>query len=158
MIGIFGATGNVGGAVASALEARGASFKAIVRDVEAAREKIGTDVDLVQGDFEDPAGLDRALSGVDTLFIVCGQHPAVGELETNAIEAAKRTGVNRVVQLSGTEKSLSPDSRSILARQHCAVEATLQASGLDWTLCRPNFFMSNLLASGIAAHKEAFTA
>jgi uncharacterized protein YbjT (DUF2867 family) len=67
MIGLFGATGNTGGQVVAALKAKGAEFTCIVRDPDAAKSKLGDDVNVVQGDLSDPSSLDKSLEGIDTL-------------------------------------------------------------------------------------------
>ena len=44
MIGVFGGTGKIGGEVVKALRAKGVAFKCIVRDSQAAMQKLGGDV------------------------------------------------------------------------------------------------------------------
>lgn len=145
MIGVLGGTGNTGSQVVKALKAKGTAFKAIVRDPKAAAEKLGADVELAQGDLSDPASLEPAFAGLDTLYILCGHSPNLAQMEINALEAAKKAGVGNVVVSTGSEKGVSPDGPSEILRMHYQVEQAVKESGVKWTISRPNFFMSNLL-------------
>lgn len=149
MIGVLGGTGMTGSQVVAALKAKGASFKCIVRDPAAAKEKLGADVELVRGDLSDPASLDAAFAGLDTLYLLCGHSPRLAEFELGALEAAKRAGIAYIVKSSGSEKGVTPDAPSDILRSHYKIEQAVRESGLRWAISRPNFFMSNLL--GMAA-------
>jgi hypothetical protein len=76
MILLTGITGNIGGATARALLAKGVRFRALVRDVGKAAPWAEQGVELVQGDVEDPAAVKRALAGVDRALLVMpnGEH------------------------------------------------------------------------------------
>lgn len=145
MIGVLGGTGVTGGQVVAALKKKGAEFTCIVRDPDAAKAKLGGDVNVVQGDLSDPASLDKALEGIDTLYLLCGHSPKLGELERNGLEAAKRAGVSYIVESSGSEKGIAADSPSDIMKMHYHVENEVRASGIEWAISRPNFFMSNLM-------------
>ena len=121
MIGVFGGTGNTGGQVVAVLKAKGTDFTCIVRDPGAAKAKLGDDVKVVQGDLSDPSSLDGALEG------------------------AKRAGVSYIVEASGSEKGITPDSPSQIMQMHYQVENKVRDSGIKWAISRPNFFMSNLM-------------
>ena len=155
MIGVFGATGTNGRELVRALKERNPDFKCIIRDPAAAKDKLGDDVALVQGDLGDTASLDAALAGVDTLFLLCGHGATIGDLQINAIEAAKRAGVAYVVHFSGTDKGIRADGGSPVFRDLHRVEEALKASGLRWTILRPNFFMQNLLMNAPAVAAES---
>lgn len=144
MIAVFGGTGVTGSQVVASLKAKGVDFKCIVRDPDAAKAALGGDTNVVQGDLGDPASLDRALEGVDTVYLLCGHSPNLAELETNGLEAAKRAGVSYIVYSSGSEKGIRADSKSEILRMHHQIENDVRNSGIKWTISRPNFFMSNL--------------
>ena len=145
MIGVLGGTGNTGGQVVNALKAKGAEFKCIVRNPAAARDKLGADVALVQADLSDPSSLDTAFQGLDTLYLLCGHSPKLAEMELNALEAAKNAGVSFIVESSGSEKGITADAPSEILKMHHRVEEAVKQSGINWTISRPNFFMSNFL-------------
>ena len=88
MIGVIGGTGITGSQLVATLKAKAAEFRCIVRDPDAARAKLGTDVELVGGDLSDISSLESAMSGFDTLYILCGHSPMLQQLEINALEAA----------------------------------------------------------------------
>ncbi len=144
MIGVLGGTGVTGSQVVNALKAKGADFTCIVRDPEAAKAKLG-DVNVVQGDLSDPASLDSALEGIETLYLLCGHSPVLQEMEMNGLGAAKRAGVKYIVEASGSEKGIREDSPSDIMKMHYHVENAVRGSGIKWAISRPNFFTSNLM-------------
>lgn len=160
MIGVLGGTGNTGGQVVKALQGRGVDFKCIVRNPDAAREKLGAEVALVQGDLSDRASLDSAFQGIDTLYLLCGHSPNLLDLELNALDAAKDAGVTHIVKSSGSEKGVTPDSPSEIIKMHYHSEQAVMSSGIAWTIARPNFFISNLrnMAEPIAKMGKLITA
>ena len=146
MIGIFGGTGVTGSQVVAALKEKGADFTCIVRDLKAAKSKLGKDVKIVQGDLSDPLSLDAALDGLDTLYLLCGHSPILRDQLINGVEAAKRAGISYIVYSSGTESGIREDSPSEIMRMHFHVENAVRGSGINWAIARPNYFMSNLIA------------
>lgn len=147
MILVTGATGKVGSAAVRELRRRGVPVRALVRDPDRAQPLARLGAELAVGDFAEPATLDGAMAGVDTLVLVGPGGPP--EQELAAVAAAVRAGIGHVVKLTS---EASPDSP--IARQwwHAEVERGLAASGLPHTLLRSNAFMQNLLmlAPGIA--------
>ncbi|GAA3207825.1 SDR family oxidoreductase [Dactylosporangium siamense] len=146
---VTGATGAVGANVIHELRARGADVRAFVRDPRAAAAKLG-DVELVPGDFDDPASLRRALHGVDRVYVSAADGPRKVAHETAVIDAAAEEGVDRIVKLSAMH---AEESSALPAfRWHGEVEAHLRRSGLAAVVLRPAFFMTNLLmvAGGVA--------
>lgn len=144
MIGVIGGTGNTGQAVVAALKAQGADFKCLVRDPAKAADVLGADVALIQADLGDSDSVARGLAGCDKLFLLSGHSPVMAEQQIGAIEAAKAAGVTHIVKLSGAPSTAREDSESMVGRGHWQVDQALKASGLDWTLLQPGFFMQNL--------------
>jgi nucleoside-diphosphate-sugar epimerase len=108
---ITGATGFVGGALASQLRRAGHEVVALVRDRSRAGRLEALGVEFVEGDLDDAAALDRLCAGADGLFHVAGWYklgqrdPSPGEQVNvagtrNALAAAQRAGVPRVVYTS----------------------------------------------------------
>ena len=128
MILVTGATGNVGGAVVRALVEAGEPVRALVRGSSA---PLGAE--LVKGDLYDPSTIP--FDGVDAVFFMSG-YPA--ELFT----AARDNGVERVVLLSGSSAD-GGDRANAISRYMMDSEDALKASGVPWTILRPNFFFSN---------------
>lgn len=145
MIGVIGGTGVTGRTVVSALQAKGADFRCLVRDPAAAAETLGGDVELVQADVADAASIEAGLAGCDKLFLLTGHSPVMAEQQIGAIEAAKRAGVKHVVKLSGGDAIVQEVTNAKIGHAHWQIEQALKASGLEWTVLRPGFFMQNFL-------------
>ena len=62
----------------------------------------------------------------------------------NAFDAAKRAGTPHVVKFSGLGAGVAD---AALLRQHGETDEMLKASGLPYTILRPNSFFQNLLWS-----------
>jgi dihydroflavonol-4-reductase len=108
---ITGATGFLGGVLARKLRDAGHEVVALVRDPDRAAGLAETGVELVRGDLDDAAALDRVCAGADGLFHVAGWYkvgsrtPEEGyrvnvDGTRNALEAARRNSVPRVVYTS----------------------------------------------------------
>jgi uncharacterized protein YbjT (DUF2867 family) len=139
---VTGSTGTIGGEVARQLIAAGVRPRLLVRDPAKAREFEGK-ADIVKGDLGDAASLERAMRGVEKLFLV-GSGVDGQALEAKAVDAAKKAGVKHVVKLS----VLGAQEEAItFARWHRPVEGQLEASGMAWTFLRPVNFMSNMLGN-----------
>lgn len=145
MIGVIGGTGVTGRTVVAALQAKGADFRCLVRDPAAAAETLGGDVELVQADVADAATIEAGLAGCDKLFLLTGHSPVMAEQQIGAIEAAKRAGVTHVVKLSGGDAIVQEVTEAKIGHAHWQIEEALKASGLEWTILRPGFFMQNFL-------------
>jgi len=86
MYAVMGLTGNVGGAVARSLLARGEKVRGIVRNPEKAAEWQKQGVALFKADYDDAEALTAALSGVDGVFVMVPPNfaPTPGFVETKA--------------------------------------------------------------------------
>jgi uncharacterized protein YbjT (DUF2867 family) len=141
---VTGATGTVGSHVVRALDGRGAAVRALVRDPDKAAALLGPGIETAVGDFADRSSLERALEGIDRLFLACGNVPGQVEHECAAIDVAREAGVGLVVKLSGPGAAV--DSPLIIGRWHGEIERHLLASGVPSVLLHPAAFMSNVLA------------
>jgi uncharacterized protein YbjT (DUF2867 family) len=137
MILVTGATGNVGSELVTALAARGAPVRAVVRDATAAAMPAG--VDVVQGDLELPESLTPALDGADAVFLLGGWSD-MPEL----MRRIKRAGVERVVLLT-SRCVIGGQSDNVITRMWLDSEAAVRESGVAWTVLRPSGYDSNAL-------------
>src|SRR5258708_4525330 len=103
---ITGATGRQGGAVIRHLLSKERRLRALTRQPEsgAALALARQGIDVVQGDLEDPASLERAMRGVQGVYSV-QDFWAVGarrEIQQgkNLADAAKKAGVEHFVYSS----------------------------------------------------------
>ena len=108
---VTGATGFVGSAVARLLLARGQAVRCLARPGGDRRNLAGLGVEIVEGDLNDRASLDRAARGTAALFHVAADYrlwaPRPQELidtnvqgSRNAILAAAAAGTGRIVYTS----------------------------------------------------------
>src|SRR5256886_17562064 len=81
---VTGATGKQGGAVARQLAQRGHRIRALTRNVAspAAQALAALGVELAQGNLEDRASVDRALTGMEAMFSVATPYEHGPEAET----------------------------------------------------------------------------
>jgi uncharacterized protein YbjT (DUF2867 family) len=136
---ISGASGNAGGAVLHAARALGLPVRAMYRDQKDAAGAPGG----VVADFADRASLRAALDGIERVYLVCGPIPQLVALESSMIDACSEAGVRHVVLNSALGAGHFAKS---FPSWHAQVEAKLQASGLGYTILRPNGFMQNIVA------------
>jgi dihydroflavonol-4-reductase len=108
---VTGATGHIGNVLIRKLLERGEKVRALVWRGEDTAPINGLPVEQVQGDVLDPASLDAALDGVDTVYhlagiisIMPGKNPFVWRVNVegtrNILEAARRNRVRRLVYTS----------------------------------------------------------
>jgi uncharacterized protein YbjT (DUF2867 family) len=136
---VIGGTGNVGREVVSQLAARGARFRAMTRNPDAAG--LPPPVEVVCGDLMVPESLDRCLQDIETVFLVWVAPPAAvaGALERIAKHA------RRIVFLTAPLKTPHPffqqpnPSREVAER----IERLIETSGMEWTFLRAGIFAGN---------------
>ena len=139
MILITGASGNVGREVLKQIVATGVKVRAAFQSVgKAAVAPSG--VDIVTMDYNQPETVQKALKGVDRVFLVGPPTPNLAALERKAIDEIKQSETRYVVKLSAMG-----GRAAIYPRQHADSEDYIQSSGLTYTFLRPNGFMQNFI-------------
>jgi uncharacterized protein YbjT (DUF2867 family) len=142
---VVGATGNVGGGVLGALVGRRVDVRGLARTQEGAGAIRDAGAEAAIGDLGDPGSLAAAFKGIDAAFIVTRGTENQVEMAANAITAAKRAGVKRIVRSSAFVPEPALDT--ILGRQHAEIDRLVEGCGVPYTIIRPTFFMQNLLGS-----------
>jgi uncharacterized protein YbjT (DUF2867 family) len=139
---ITGSTGNVGRDLVDQLHKEGHAVRALVRDASRA-DLLPKGIDIAIGSLDDADSVVEALRGVESVFLM---HVGAGTAQTQImIDAARSTGVNRIVLLSSIGARLLPLA-GFIPGTLAAREDLLRESGLDVTYLRPNGFMSNALS------------
>ncbi|MEU4441673.1 NAD(P)H-binding protein [Actinosynnema sp. NPDC050801] len=128
MLLITGATGTTGREVVRLLTDAGTAFRAMSRTPTGGQ---------VHGDHTDPASLDRAVEGVDAVFLLGPGTPDLPAYDLAVLDAAKRAGVPKVVKLSSIPTGP-------VAEWHRPGEEATRAFP-RWTLLRASLFASNSL-------------
>jgi len=131
---VTGATGTVGACVVRRLLAAGHAVRALTRNPSAARLPAG--VEVVAGDFTDPASLVPALRGVERVHLVAveGDGPAI-------VDTLVEAGVRRLTHLGHDDPSRSDDDP--LESWHRVLRGAIESSDLEWTHLFPGEFMAN---------------
>ncbi len=145
MILITGVTGKVGGELAQQLIDADIPFSAVVRNRDKAQALIDADADVVVGDLEDRDFLKAAMAGIEKAVLIMPNVENQLEIEKQFVDVAKECGVQHIVYLSSLESV--PESTNPITSIHVATEDHIRASGLDWTMIRPAFFMQTFVAS-----------
>jgi uncharacterized protein YbjT (DUF2867 family) len=147
---VVGSTGTVGGALVSRLEQLGEKVRAATRAPKVASAMAHSGREYVEFDLERPETFGPALEGVDRLFLIA--RPGDEQADRFAIpliDEARRRGVRSVVDLSAMGIETMPDAALRKVERH------LEASGLDYTHLRPNWFMqifsTGSLRAGVCA-------
>src|ERR687894_1604122 len=143
MILVSGATGNNGTEILKRLATGDVQARAMVRNLDRASAIALPDAELVEGDFDRPETLLAALAGVERAFLLTNSSERAQAQQIAFIDAARQSGVVHVVKLSQFEADVNAPDR--FRRYHAVVEAALQASGLAYTILRPNLYMQGLL-------------
>jgi uncharacterized protein YbjT (DUF2867 family) len=149
---VAGATGYIGGRLARALLAGGATVRCLVRDPDRARDLRDAGCELVQADVLEPGTLPAALDGVAVAYYLVhsmgrGSGPGFSERDRRGAEnfaaAAKVAGVRQIVYLGGLG---DPGSEHLRSRHETA--RLLASTGVPVTYFRA--------AAVIGAGSESF--
>jgi len=95
-------------------------------------------------DMRDPANLARAMQGVAAVGLVISDVKDMESLGLNAVAAAKSAGVHRLLWFSSF--GAKPDNQARFSRRHPVIDEAVRASGIPYTILRPNFFMQDFSA------------
>lgn len=137
---VLGGTGTVGSQVARDLLARGASVHVLTRDA-AKSAGLPSGARPVVGDLLDPATVRTAFKGMDALFLLNAVSPSETHEGLMAVNGARIGGVKKLVYLSVHLADRAPHLPHFGAK--LAVEAAVKASGIPFTILRPNNFFQN---------------
>ncbi|RTQ49192.1 SDR family oxidoreductase [Hymenobacter gummosus] len=142
---ITGATGTVGSELVRALSNRGARVRAGVHSIIKGDRlrQFNPEVQLVELDYDRPATLTPAFTGVDRVFLITPFVENQVDISRTLIDAARAAGVRQVVKLSALGAEAEPGIQ--LGRWHREAEQYLAQSGLPYAILRPASFLQNFL-------------
>jgi len=139
---VLGATGTIGGQVATQLLSTDPTVRVGARTPSKAQALADAGAEVVHFDYDDPATWGPALAEVERLFVVAPMTPTFSEPVTRLVEAAEQAGVRSVVKLSAMGADV--EAPIALARQHGLGDRAVRRSGLTHTVLQPSFFMDNI--------------
>ena len=155
MLAVIGATGNTGRAVVKELKALGHSPVCVVRNADKAREVLGPDAKTAVAELTDRAALEKALAGVESVFVVTGHNPEMAVQQNTILDAALAAGAKYLVRVGGGKALVGPDSPSVVGRGHFEVEERLRNSGIGWVILRPGLFMQNVMGQAASIKNDS---
>lgn len=139
---IIGGTGNIGTPLVDLLKKSDQNYRVMVRSDknEAAMAKLG--VPTVRAELGDWPSVEAALENVDTVFLLSAPSPVMSDLHKGLIDRAINAGVGKIVRLSAEPARYSKGLP--MYEQHSEVDDYLKATGLNYVILRPHYFMQNI--------------
>jgi len=159
MYAVMGITGNVGGAVARTLLAKGEKVRGIARNPEKAAEWQKQGAELFKADYDDVDALTAAFTGISGVFVMVPLNfaPAPGFAETKATlkvlhEALSRALPAKAVYLSsiGAEQA---NGLGLITSSHL-LEGTLGDLPFSHAFLRAGWFFENSAGDVASARNE----
>lgn len=145
---VTGASGKLGSAVVEQLLSSGAltaqQLIVTTRDRAKLSSLVELGVDVREANFSDPSSLEQAFAGANSLLLVSIDLSAGSRTQPhlNAVNAAKKAGVDHLIYTSMPAPSQSP---VMFAHEHEATEAAIVQSGIENTvILRNNWYFENL--------------
>jgi uncharacterized protein YbjT (DUF2867 family) len=136
---VTGGTGTVGSKVIDQLLQRGARVRALIRKQEGV--KLPTEVETSVGDLLDPVFVQRALQGVDKLYLLNAVVPDELTQGLIAFDLAKQAKLKQIVYHSVFKAQAFKDVPHFASK--LAIENALHEFDLPFTIIRPNYFYQN---------------
>ena len=142
---LTGATGFVGKHMLERLLVEGHAVRAAVRDPQKAGSAGNAKAELVAGDIFEGTGLDQGMQGCDAVIHLVGiivekgsnTFERVHHLGTrNVVEAAKRSGIKRFVQMSAL--GVRANGVALYQTTKWKGEEEVRRSGIPFCILRPS--------------------
>lgn len=162
---VFGATGQQGGSVVTALLKAGRPVRAVVRDLGSPATMALRDAgaDLVEGSYADQASMQKAMQEVHGVFSVQPSSPGGTVTDEEEVrygiavaDLAVEAGVRHLVYSSGAAVGDKPTGVAHFDTKR-RIEAHVRSLPLTWTIVRPATFMEMLVMPGFGLDKDRFT-
>ena len=140
---VTGGTGRVGAEVVQQLVQRGATVRALVRK-KGSITQFPAGVEAAVGDLLDPVSVQKALEGMDKLYLL--NSVAADELTQGLIAygLAKKLKLQHVVYHSVFKVEHFKDVPHFASK--LAIESALRQFDVPFTIIRPNYFIQNDLS------------
>jgi uncharacterized protein YbjT (DUF2867 family) len=135
---VTGSTGHIGSALLKELGHRNVMIRALVRKPDA---KLPEGIEAVVGDLLDPVSIEKALNGVDKLYLLNGVVPDELTQGLIAFGLAKKRKLKHIVYHSVFKVEHFKDVPHFASK--LAIENALREFDVPFTIIRPNYFFQN---------------
>jgi uncharacterized protein YbjT (DUF2867 family) len=135
---VTGGTGHVGSEVVKELQKRKADVRILVRKEETPAPE---GVQVVMGDLLDPVSVQRALDGVDKLYLLNAVSPDELTQGLIAYDLAKKLKLKHIVYHSVFRVEHFKDVPHFASK--LAIENAMREFDVPFTVIRPNYFFQN---------------
>jgi uncharacterized protein YbjT (DUF2867 family) len=123
------------------LQKRGAEVRALVRKQNAAESHLPVGVEVATGDLLDPVSVEKALHGVDKLYLLNAVVPDELTQGLIAYDLAKKRKLQQIVYHSVFRVEHFKDVPHFASK--LAIEDAIREFDLPFTIIRPNYFFQN---------------
>jgi len=134
---VVGGTGRVGSEVVRELKKRKADIRMLVR--KAGNSEAG--IEMTIGDLLDPVSIEKALDGVDKLYLLNAVTPDELTQGLIAYDLAKKHNLSHVVYHSVFRVERFKDVPHFASK--LAIENAIREFDVPFTIIRPNYFFQN---------------
>jgi len=137
---VTGGTGAVGTILVQSLLKKGADVTVMTSSPEKIAD-LPNGVGGVVGNFNDPASLETAFSGYDSLFLLNTVSPQETAQGLAGVEAAKKSGIKKIVYMSVFHVEEGKNIPHFGSK--IPIEDAVINSGIPYVILRPNNFFQN---------------
>jgi uncharacterized protein YbjT (DUF2867 family) len=142
---VFGCTGTVGTEVMRQLNGRDCMARGVLRNPERPYPVLtnngSSNITYVSADLNSKEQLKKACAGADALFLLTATSPQQVQHEINIIDAAKQSGIKRIVKLSAP--IVQPTAHVEVSQWHSKIDDYLIQNMEEFCCLRPHSFMQN---------------
>ena len=135
---VIGGTGHVGSEVVKELKKRKADVRVLARKADV---KSQAGVEVVVGDLLDPVSIEKALQGVDKLYLLNAVTPDELTQGLIAYDLAKKHKLSHLVYHSVFRVEHFKDVPHFASK--LAIESAIREFDVPFTIIRPNYFFQN---------------
>jgi len=135
---VTGSTGKVGSTLLEELRKHDVTVRALVRKPDA---KMPDGVEAVVGDLLDPVSVEKALKGVDKLYLLNGVVPDELTQGLIAFGLARKRKLKHIVYHSVFKAEHFKDVPHFASK--VVIESALREFDVPFTIIRPNYFIQN---------------
>ena len=157
---LAGSTGYLGRYIAKAMANNGYSARLLARDPQKLSQFESGKIELVKAEVTDAKSLHQLCNGIDTVISTVGitrQKDGLTYMDVdfqanmNLLNEAKRAGVRKFIYISAINGDKHRNLKILEAKEAFVDE--LKASGLEYSIVRPNGFFSDMKEFLVTAKK-----